>query len=105
MNNIQRVGAILKVKKIKAVTSNGQEAALAFYHRNNWTEVSCFYNIKLEYIIQFFFLKASRVYHTGIIHGIKLVTFWKDVNSPSPSQPKQEETKPRTSQPLETLLE
>jgi len=74
----------LKVKKIKAQTSNGQEAALAFYHRNNWIEV-------------------SRVYHTGIIHGIKLVTFWKDVNSISQSQPKQEE--PRTSKPLETLQE
>ena len=44
ISSVQRVGAILKVKKIKAETSSAQVAALAFYHRNDWTEVSIMSN-------------------------------------------------------------
>ena len=40
VDNIESVGVSLQVQKIKVETSSGQEAAMAFYHRNNWTEVS-----------------------------------------------------------------
>ena len=78
VDKIESVAAILKVEKIKAETGNGQVAAMAFYHKNNWTEVSIILNLN-----EFFknILKASRVYHPGIIHGIKLVTFFKYVDS------------------------
>ena len=53
-------------------------------------------------------MKASRAYHTGIFHGIKIVTFWKDVHSTKTSRAPtstEVETKPRTSEQLETLQE
>ena len=40
IEKIMRVGAILKVDRIKAQTSNAHESALPFYKKNNWTEVS-----------------------------------------------------------------
>ena len=40
VNIIQGVGASLSLDKIKAETFSGQEPAMAFYQRNNWTEVS-----------------------------------------------------------------
>ena len=43
VNNIEKVGLSQEVQKIKVETSSGQEAAMAFYHRNNWTEVSKYY--------------------------------------------------------------
>ena len=49
VDKIQRVGAILKVEKIKAETGNGQVAVMAFYHRNNWTEVSIMSNWNIKY--------------------------------------------------------
>ena len=39
IEKIIRVGAILKVDRIKAQTSNAQESAIAFYNKNNWSEV------------------------------------------------------------------
>ena len=40
VDKVERGAAVLKCKYILAVTSSGQEPALAFYRRNSWTEVS-----------------------------------------------------------------
>ena len=40
IEKILRVGAILKVDRIKAKTSIAHDSALAFYNKNHWTEVS-----------------------------------------------------------------
>ena len=49
-------------------------------------------------------IKVSTEYYTGIIHGIKLVTFFKDVsNDPLPT--KDTENRREKSKHLETLQE
>ena len=40
VNKIQSVGEILNLNKIKAETSSTFHSAVAFYQRNNWTEVN-----------------------------------------------------------------
>ena len=40
MKTIESVGVSFRIKRIKVDTSSGQEAAMAFYDKNNWTEVS-----------------------------------------------------------------
>ena len=40
MKTIENVAISFRIKRIKVDTSSGQEAAMAFYDKNNWTEVS-----------------------------------------------------------------
>ena len=100
IEKIMRVGAILKVDRIKAQTSNAHESALPFYKKNNWTEVSL--GISADQII--ISIQVSREYHTGVIHGLKIVTFFKDVPKGT-VRPELMEIFKRKSEGLETLQE
>ena len=80
---IEGVGAELKCSEMMCETSAAQEAAVVFYKKNGWTEVSNYSFIWLIIQLMEYFQQSRTSFSSSIIHGLEIVKFTKSLQHES----------------------